>query len=66
MVIENALSGLSSDLSTMVREKRGLVYYVGAFDRPGIEPGLFALYAGAREDTAKEVENLWIPRRLVW
>lgn len=57
-VIETALSGLSSDLSTAVREKRGLVYYVGAFDRPTIEPGLFALYAGTREETAGEVEKL--------
>jgi zinc protease len=57
-VIENALSGLSSDLSTAVREKRGLVYYVGATDRPGLEPGLFALYAGTREETAGQVEKL--------
>jgi zinc protease len=57
-VIENALSGLSSDLGAAVRDKRGLVYYVGAFDRPGIEPGLFALYAGAREDTVEQVEKL--------
>ncbi len=57
-VLENALSGLSSDLGTEVREKRGLVYYVGAFDRPGLEPGLFALYAGTREETADQVEKL--------
>ena len=57
-VIENALSGLSSDLGTAVREKRGLVYFVGAFDRPAIEPGLFALYAGTREETAEQVEKL--------
>ena len=57
-LIENALSGLSSDLGIAVREKRGLVYYVGAFDRPATEPGLFALYAGAREETAGEVEKL--------
>ena len=57
-VIENALSGLSSDMGTAVREKRGLVYYIGAFDWTGSEPGLFALYAGAREDTAGQVEKL--------
>ena len=57
-IIQDSLSGLSSDLSTAIREKRGLVYYVGAFNRPGLEPGLFALYAGAREDTVKEVEKL--------
>ena len=57
-VIENALSGLSSDMGAAVREKRGLVYYIGAFNQPGSEPGLFALYAGAREDTAGQVEKL--------
>lgn len=58
-VIENALSGLSSDLSTEVREKRGLAYFCGAFDRPGLEPGLFALYAGTREEAADQVEKLF-------
>ncbi len=57
-IIENALSGLSSDLGTEVREKRGLVYFIGAFDRPGLVPGLFAAYAGTREDAAEEVERL--------
>jgi zinc protease len=57
-VIENALTGLSSDLSMAAREKRGLVYYIGAFDRPGIEPGAFVAYAGTREDGAQGVETL--------
>jgi zinc protease len=57
-MIQNALSGLSSDLADEIREKRGLVYYVGAVDRPGLEPGLFALYAGTREEKAGEVERL--------
>ncbi|MFH0953367.1 MAG: pitrilysin family protein [Verrucomicrobiota bacterium] len=57
-VIETALSGLSSELSTAARERRGLVYYIGASDMPGLEPGLFAAYAGTREETAGEVERL--------
>lgn len=57
-VIENALSGLSSDLSTQVRERRGLVYFIGAFSVPGVEPGLFAAYAGTHEGAAATVERL--------
>ncbi|MCX7009088.1 MAG: insulinase family protein, partial [Kiritimatiellaeota bacterium] len=48
----------SSDLGVEIREKRGLVYYVGASNRPGLVPGHFYLYAGTREDQAAEVERL--------
>ncbi len=57
-LLEEILSGLSSDLGTEIREKRGLVYYVGASNRPGLVPGHFFLYAGTREDQAAEVERL--------
>jgi zinc protease len=57
-VLAEALSGLSSDLAVEVRDKRGLVYYIGAFQRPGVDPGLFALYAGTREESVREVESL--------
>jgi zinc protease len=57
-VIQKALSGLSSDLGIEVREKRGLVYYVGAFSHAGPQPGFFALYAGTREEAVAEVEKL--------
>ena len=57
-LLEDVLSGLSSDLGKEVREKRGLVYYVGAANRPGLAPGHFYLYAGTREDQAAEVERL--------
>ncbi len=57
-VIESSLSGLSSDLFTEVRDKRGLAYYVGAFDVPALQPGMVVLYAGTREDTAGEVQEL--------
>lgn len=57
-LLEEVLSGLSSDLGVEIREKRGLVYYVGASNRPGLVPGHFFLYAGTREDQAAEVERL--------
>ncbi len=57
-MIENSLSGLSSELAQEARERRGLVYAIGAIQRPGLQPGLFALYAAARENTAGEVEKL--------
>ena len=57
-LLEEIMSGLSSDLGAEIREKRGLVYYVGASNRPGLAPGHFFLYAGTREDQAPEVERL--------
>lgn len=57
-LLQRAMSGLSSDLSTAVREERGLAYYVGAYHLVGIEPGAFVVYAGTREDAAGEVEQL--------
>ena len=57
-MLDGILSGLSSELGTEVRDKRGLVYYIGAADRPGLMPGHFFLYAGTREDQAAEVERL--------
>ena len=56
--IEDALTGLSSDLSMAAREKKGYVYYIGAFNRPGLEPGAFVAYAGTREDAAADIERL--------
>lgn len=57
-VLARALSGLSSDLGIEIREKRGLVYYVGASAQPSLEGGHIALYAGTRDDAAAEVEQL--------
>lgn len=57
-VLQKALSGLSSDLGIEIREKRGLVYYVGAFSLVALDPGFFALYAGTREEAIPEVEKL--------
>jgi zinc protease len=57
-ILENALSGLSSDLVIEIRDKRGLAYYAGAYQRPGREPGSVVFYAGTRPDVLQEVEGL--------
>ena len=57
-IVESALSGLSSDLGLSVRDERGLAYYVGAYQQVGLEPGVFVVYAGTREDAVVEVEDL--------
>jgi len=57
-IIQSSMSGLSSELGMEVREKRGLVYFVGALQRSGLDPGLFAFYAGTRADAVEELEEL--------
>lgn len=57
-VLQRALSGLSSELALEVREKRGLVYFIGAFSMVGYQPGLFAFYAGTTADKLDEVQTL--------
>jgi len=57
-VLQRAMSGLSSDLAIEVREKRGLVYFVGALSMSGLEPGLFAFYAGTKAEQIGEVDTL--------
>ncbi len=59
-VLQRALSGLSSELAIEIREKRGLVYFVGAFSLSGLEPGFFGLYAGTRADAMDEVEEIML------
>jgi zinc protease len=58
MVLETAMSGLSSELGVEVREKRGLAYYVGAYEQVGSQPGAFVVYAGTALDKAAEVEKV--------
>lgn len=57
-VLKTAMSGLSSELGDQVREKRGLAYYVGAYQRTDIEAGHFVIYAGTREDAVAGVEQI--------
>lgn len=57
-LLEDAMSGLTSQLSTEIRENRGLAYYSGAYNFSGIEPGMYVLYAGTTEDAVPEIEVL--------
>lgn len=58
-VLDTATSGLSSDVAEEVREKRGLAYYVGSFNRVGVDPGMFVFYAGIKKDAVPEVERIF-------
>lgn len=58
VLLESAMSGMSSRLFETVRDKRGLAYYASASLRPGLDAGLFTLYAGTRADALTEVETL--------
>ncbi len=57
-VLRTAMSGLSSELAREIRDKRGLVYFVGALQRAGLDPGRFVLYAGTFEEAVEELEAL--------
>ncbi len=59
-LLKTAMSGLSSDLAISVRDERGLAYYVGAYQQPGVDPGMFVIYAGTRREAADEVEALYL------
>lgn len=59
-IIQTALSGMSSQLFIELREKRGLVYFTGASSFMGLDPGLFALYAGTRKDAIDQAQQLMI------
>jgi len=50
-----ALNGLSSDLMINVRDKRGLAYYTGAYQRAGPAGGQFVVYAGTRAGQEQNV-----------
>ncbi len=57
-VLASVLSGLSSRVMDEIREKRGLAYFAGAFERVTLDVGTFVLYAGTRDDALEEVETL--------
>lgn len=60
LLLENAMSGMSSHLFDTVRDKRGLAYYASTAQRVGIDSGLFLIYAGTRENALPEVEKLFL------
>jgi zinc protease len=58
-LLQTTMSGLSSKLGEEVREKRGLVYYSGAFQLSGVDPGMYIMYAGTREKDLPELSRLF-------
>lgn len=56
-VLLDALNGLSSDLFSEIRDKRGLAYYTGALHFSGPVGGLFMIYAGTTAEGRAEVET---------
>ncbi|MDP2989260.1 MAG: insulinase family protein, partial [Kiritimatiellota bacterium] len=57
-ILQKAMNGLSSDLMTRIRDEQGLVYYAGVLQRPGLEPGFLALYAGTHTGAVERVQGL--------
>lgn len=57
-ILQTAMSGLASTLAIEVRDKRGLVYFVGAINRMGLAPGRFMLFAGTYEEAVPELAEL--------
>jgi zinc protease len=59
-VLDAALSGSSlpgGRLHARLRDNQ-LVYYVHAYDSPGLDPGMFVVYAGTTKDKLDEVKNI--------
>lgn len=57
-ILQTAMSGLSSTLGIEVRDRRGLVYFVGAHHQTGLAPGRFIVFAGTAEEEVGGVEAL--------
>ncbi|MDD5676846.1 MAG: pitrilysin family protein [Kiritimatiellae bacterium] len=57
-ILREAMNGLSSDLMKHIRDEQGLVYYTGVLQRPGLEPGFLALYAGTHTGALDRVQGL--------
>ncbi len=57
-ILQQSLTGLSSELLVSIRDRQGLAYYAGAIQQPGVMPGLFAIYVGTRASALKQVEDL--------
>jgi zinc protease len=49
-VLTEILSSQGGRLFVELRDKKSLAYALSAFSRPGVEPGLFALYIGCAPD----------------
>ncbi len=59
-VLDAALSGSNlpgGRLHARLRDNQ-LVYYVHAYDSPGLDPGMFVVYAGTNKDQVDEVKSI--------
>lgn len=57
-ILQEAMNGLSSGLMTRIRDEQGQAYYTGVMERPGLEPGFIALYAGTHTSAVSQVQGL--------
>lgn len=59
-VLDAALSGSNLPGGRLHRRLRDnqLVYYVHAYDSPGLDPGMFVVYAGTTKDKVDEVKRI--------
>lgn len=57
-ILQEAMSGLASELMIEIRDKRGLAYFAGAYNMPGLIPGNFVLYCGTRQEEVDEIDRL--------
>ena len=55
MILAQLLSGQGGRLFTEVREKRGLVYSIGAYSLEGLDPGYFAVHAATSPESVPAV-----------
>lgn len=58
LLLDTAMSGLSSEIGMKVRENRGLAYFVGTYHQLALQGGPFVIYAGTKEEARDEVEKL--------
>lgn len=59
-LLDELLSGMSSHLFEAVREMAGLAYYVGSSRSPGLDAGMFLLYAGTYPDAVAAVQEEFV------
>ena len=54
-MLNELLSGMSSQLFEKVRDEKGLAYYVGSTRSLGLETSMFVIYAGTHPDQSQAV-----------
>ena len=54
-ILNELLSGMSSQLFEKVRDEKGLAYYIGSTRTLGLETSMFAIYAGTHPEQSQAV-----------